>query len=249
MFDARQLLDQFIGAAEGVAGKENIDKVRKGITENPGMAKAAGIGLAAVLLGTRSGRALTGTAVKLGGLAAVGGLAYKAYQNWQGKDSTDANFGGQSVQDGPLRDVTPSEPGGQLLPPPQDTAFSHDENSAQEAARVFLTAMIAAAKSDGQIDADEQKRIFGKLNEMETGAEGKAYLMEEMMAPVDVDRIAAMATSRERAVEIYTASCMAIVTDTDAERRYLDQLAQKMGLERGLAELVEKAIAEERAAA
>ena len=35
MFDARQLLDQFIGAAEGVAGMDNIDKVRKGITENP----------------------------------------------------------------------------------------------------------------------------------------------------------------------------------------------------------------------
>ena len=246
MFDAKQLLDQFIGAAEGVAGKDNVDRVRKGIAENPGMAKAAGIGLAAVLLGTRSGRALTGTAVKLGGLAAVGGLAYKAYRNWQGGEAAqEALPGGEAAAS---RTSLPGR-GGELLPPPQDTAFSHDENSAQEAARVFLTAMIAAAKSDGQIDADEQKRIFGKLNEMETGAEGKAYLMEEMMAPVDVDRIAAMATSRERAVEIYTASCMAIVTDTDAERRYLDQLAQKMGLERGLAELVEKAIAEERAAA
>ncbi|MEZ5871112.1 MAG: tellurite resistance TerB family protein [Nitratireductor sp.] len=246
MFDAKQLLDQFIGAAEGVAGKDNVDKVRKGIAENPGMAKAAGIGLAAVLLGTRSGRALTGTAVKLGGLAAVGGLAYKAYQNWQG--------GGSAQVEAPPVDARESgsstpAPRGQLLPPPQDTAFSHDEANGQDAARIFLTAMIAAAKSDGQIDADEQKRIFGKLNEMETGAEGKAYLMEEMMAPIDVDRIAAMATTRERAVEIYTASCMAIVTDTDAERQYLDRLAEKMGLEKGLAALVEKAINEERAAA
>ena len=39
--------------------------------------------LVAVLLGTGTGREVTGSALKLGGLAAIGGLAYKAYQNYQ----------------------------------------------------------------------------------------------------------------------------------------------------------------------
>ena len=39
--------------------------------------------LVAVLLGTGTGRKVTGSAIKLGGLAAVAGLAYKAYQNYQ----------------------------------------------------------------------------------------------------------------------------------------------------------------------
>ncbi|MFZ1813459.1 MAG: tellurite resistance TerB family protein [Rhizobiaceae bacterium] len=233
MFDAKKLLDQMIGAAENVAGKENVDKVRKSIAENPGMAKAAGVGLAAVLLGTRSGRRLSGSAIKLGGLAAVGGLAYKAYQNWQAQKSDD----------------TSRSAGGDLLPPPQDSAFSHEKNDAQDSAKAFLAAMIAAAKADGQIDGQEQKRIFSKLNEMVDGTEAKAYLMEEMMAPLDIDRIAGMANSRERAVEIYAASCMAIEPDHPSERQYLSELAAKMGLDKDLAALVEKAIEEEKASA
>ena len=47
--------------------------------------------LAAILLGTGTGREVAGGALKLGGLAAVAGLAYKAYQNYQsGKAPAEA---------------------------------------------------------------------------------------------------------------------------------------------------------------
>ena len=41
------------------------------------------------LLGTRGGRSLTGTAIKLGGLAALGAAAYAGYQNWQGDNQPE----------------------------------------------------------------------------------------------------------------------------------------------------------------
>jgi uncharacterized membrane protein YebE (DUF533 family) len=226
MFDARKLLDQFVGAAEQMAGKENVDKVRQAVRDNPGLSKAAGVGLAAVLLGTRAGRRLSGRALRLGALAAIGGVAYKAFQQWQQGKS-----------------------GGVVGAPPAGSPFRHDGEAAQERAKAFLSAMIASAKADGNIDADEQKRIFGKLNEMVDGAEAKAFLMEQMMAPLDFSKIVELAPTREQAVEIYAASVMAVVVDTPAERVYLNTLADHLGLEKELAATVEKAVEEERAAA
>ena len=48
---------------------------------------AAAAGVAALLLGTRAGRGLTGLALKLGSLGAIGGLAYKTFQDWQAKQA------------------------------------------------------------------------------------------------------------------------------------------------------------------
>ena len=44
-------------------------------------------GLATILLGSKMGRELGGDAVKLGGMAVIGGLAYKAYSDWQAKQA------------------------------------------------------------------------------------------------------------------------------------------------------------------
>jgi uncharacterized membrane protein YebE (DUF533 family) len=231
MFDAKKLLDQFMGAAETYAGKENVDKVKAAIAANPGMAKAAGIGLAAVLMGTKSGRKLGGSAVKLGGLAVVGGLAYQAYQNWQRNKGIEA-------------DARP----GELAPPPADSVFSTASGSEHDRAKAFLVAMIAAAKSDGQIDMAEQRRIFDRMEGV-IDPDSKAFLMDEMMAPNDLERVASMAASPEMAMELYTASCLAIDLDHVDERAWLDRLAARLGLEPALTEEIERSVARERARA
>jgi len=48
---------------------------------------AAAAGALALLVGTKGGRRVTGTALKLGSLAALGGVGYTAYRNWQEKQS------------------------------------------------------------------------------------------------------------------------------------------------------------------
>ena len=56
--------------------KELVEKNKMG-------AGVAAGGLGAVVLGTNTGRALVGSALKVGALALIGGLAYKAVQNFQ----------------------------------------------------------------------------------------------------------------------------------------------------------------------
>jgi uncharacterized membrane protein YebE (DUF533 family) len=236
MFDATKLLDQMMGTAERYAGKENVDKVRKTIAENPDMAKAAGVTLAAILLGSKGGRQATGGAMKLGGLAVVGGLAYQAWQNWQRKQGGDAQLGDTGTQ--------PPE----LTAPPADSPFA-THVSANDRAKASLVAMIASAKADGHIDSAEQQRIKGRMNDLVDDPEAKTFLLDEMMAPNDMERVAALATTPERAMEIYTASCIAIALDHPEERAWLDRLAKRLGLDPALTEEIERSVTRERATA
>ncbi|OWK19067.1 hypothetical protein AJ88_47905 [Mesorhizobium amorphae CCBAU 01583] len=72
MFDPKKLLDDLLGSQiPGTSGTVR-DKAGQAVQMAKDNPLAAGA-LAAVLLGTGAGRQVTGTAVKLGGLAAIGG--------------------------------------------------------------------------------------------------------------------------------------------------------------------------------
>lgn len=66
--------------SEGQEREVMLDGLKKGA-----IASAVLVGL----LGTRGGRKLTGTAIKLGGLAALGAAAYTGYKNWQGDNEPE----------------------------------------------------------------------------------------------------------------------------------------------------------------
>jgi uncharacterized membrane protein YebE (DUF533 family) len=120
-----------------------------------------------VLLGTGAGRQVTGAAVKLGGLAAIGGLAYKAYQNYKA---------GNAPEQAPAA----SEP--ELLPPPKDTAFhpSQAPQGEDEFTLTLVRAMISAAKADGHVDDEERRKIAGKLSLAGIGTDAEKFLMAEL---------------------------------------------------------------------
>jgi uncharacterized membrane protein YebE (DUF533 family) len=103
--------------------------------------------------------------------------------------------------------------------------------------------MIAAAKADGHVDADERERILGKLAEEGLSAEEEAFLAKELSAPLDIDRVVASAKTKEQTIEIYAASLVAINPDNPAEKAYLDMLAARLGLEPDLARSVERTVA------
>lgn len=226
MFDAKKLLDQFLGSQmPGASGSIN----QKG-NDILGMAKAnpwKSGALAAVLLGTKTGRSLGGNALKLGGLAVIAGLGYQAYRNYKS---------GQPAE--------PTQALPELLPPPKDSPFSTEpEAISNDFALSLVRAMIAAAKADGHIDASERSRIMDKIHLSGLGAEAEAFIEAELAKPIDLDALVASAKTEEQRVEIYTASRLTIEPDTRTERGYLDMLAGRLGLPDALVDHIEATVA------
>jgi uncharacterized membrane protein YebE (DUF533 family) len=228
MFDPKKLLDDLLGSQiPGTSGTVR-DKAGQAVQYAKDNPLAAGA-LAAVLLGTGPGRQVAGTAAKLGGLAAIGGLAYKAYQNYQsGKAPADAPVAGEP----------------ELLPPPADTGFhpSQAPQGESEFALMLVRAMIAAAKADGHIDDEERKKIGDRLTLSGIGSEAEAFMNAELEAPLDLDALVASAQTEEQKVELFTASRLAIDPDTRAERGYLDLLAGRLGLPDALVDHIEATV-------
>jgi uncharacterized membrane protein YebE (DUF533 family) len=204
MFDAKRLLDQLIGsgAAGGFAG---------------GLAGGA---LANVLAGKKT-KKLAGSALKAGGLALVGGLAYKAWQSYQQGTRQSA--------------VAPQARG--FEPPPADGAFlprENDVSAANELSMMLARAMIAAAKADGQIDTQESQTILNQINGLDLPAEDKAFLFEEYSRPLDIVGLTRDVDSPEHAAEVYAASVLMLDQPSASERIYLDTLGRSLGLDAGL---------------
>ena len=228
MLDPKKLLDDLLGSkvpgGSGSTVRDGASKVTQLAKDNP-LATGA---IAAVLLGTGAGRALTGTALKAGGLAAIAGLAYKAYQNYQSGNQPDAAKSGEP----------------ELLPPPSDTGF-HPSQAPQGEAEFTLAivrAMIAAAKADGHIDDEEKKKVGDRLALAGLGPEAETFLREELEKPLDLDELVSLARTEAQRVELYTASRLTIEPDSRAERGYLDLLAGRLQLPDALVDHIEATV-------
>lgn len=189
----------------------NLDQILTTLKTDQNAQRTAMTGAAGLAAGLLLGRGGFGSLARMGALAAVGGLAYKAWQTHQAQQGN----GGPVDQD-------------RFIPPAQ-AGYQHEELS-----KTLVRAMIAATKADGQIDAAEKDAIFRKLEAMPLAAEEKAFVFDELSSPLDLNAVVERADTAEHSAEIYAASLVAITADTPAERAYLDALAHKLGLEPGL---------------
>ncbi|ODN70780.1 tellurite resistance TerB family protein [Methylobrevis pamukkalensis] len=243
--DAKRLLEQMMGTGRGMLDKSGYAGQEKGLATG-----ALAGGLAGLLLGNKKARKYGGSAAKYGALAAIAGVAWKA---WQANQASSASQSGQSGgqgygQAGAAPQQTgawgvPSSRETPVLPPPTDSPFAPQRAPQGEdnLARSLIIAMIAAAKADGHVDAEEQRRIFDRLDEMELDSEEKAFVMDELRAPLDIDRIVRLAKTPEQGAEIYAASLLAMEPDHPAERAFLDMLAARLNLDKGLVHEIEEA--------
>ena len=174
-------------------------------------------GAAGLAAGMLLGRGGFGSLAKAGAVAALGGLAYKAWQNHQSQQGNTAPVD----QD--------------RFVPPAQAGHQHEELG-----KTLTRAMIAATKADGQIDGAEKEAIFKKLETMPLSAEEKAFVFDELSSPLDINAVASRADTPEHAAEIYAASLFAITADTAAERAYLEALAFKLKLDPGLVAEIHK---------
>lgn len=211
MLDPQRLLEQLLGG-KPAAGQTGT---------SPDLLKGAALGgLAGLLLGSKTGRKLGTSAVKLGSMAALGSLAWRAYNDWKANsEPAGATRVGQQPAPAALgRDAE----GTAFLPAPK--------TERDNLSLTLMRAMIAAAKADGHLDGEEQRRIFAKIGELDLDSDDKAFLMDELRAPLDIDAVVRAATSPEIAAEIYTVSRLAIDPDHNAEKAYLTMLASRLNL-------------------
>ncbi len=190
--------------AEGDARDAKLDGMKKG---------AIAAGVLALLLGTGAGRRVTGSALKIGSLAAIGGLGWKAYQNWMSQKEEAAE------------EVKDMAENARIIP-----INDLDEDKANKRSQTLLKAMIAAAKADGHIDKKEIAAIDEQIKKLNLSSEVANLLKEEVDKPLDVKDIAALAENSAIAAEIYLVSAVVTDKENSMEKAYLEELAKAMNL-------------------
>lgn len=230
MFNAKALLDNLTGSlglsgqggpGSGIGGQLEgaAGKAKEFWQGQSSLGKGAIAGGLLGVLFTSGGRKLLEGGAKIGVTALIGGLAYRAWQDWKNGDSPEQ--------------VQPLAP--TALPSPEGTAFlPSDQHAANDLSQRILQAMVAAAKADGHVTADERARIEAALPQLGLGAEAEAMIRAELDAPLDVRRVAALARGPEEAAEIYTASLLVVDEQSLEEKGYLAMLASALNLEQGL---------------
>lgn len=207
--------EQFSQSNSNHQSSGNIADQLSSFVSGKGGAALAG-GALGLLIGNKSGRKIGGKVLTYGGLAVLGTLAYKAYQNYQAQ----ATLPGQQ----------PAQPL-ELLP----------DKDAETHCKAILVALIAAAKADGHIDDREKQLIDQEVAKFTTTESLRQWLGRELQKPLDPAEVAKSATSETIASEMYLASLLAVDAQNFMEKSYLDELARQMNLPSGLkSELIQQ---------
>lgn len=221
--DAMKIVEELLGAGRdlGEKGRDYAEQKlnlpsegseRDAMLANMGKGAAAA-GVLALLFGTESGRKLGGSALKLGSLAALGGVAYKAYQNYQAKSTQPSH----------------SEVESTIVPVDRDTAANSKERGLR-----LLRAMIGAARADGHIDKNERDRVNAQIVQLGVDESASEFIEKELDKPLNPIDMAQGVQNLEEAAEVYLASLMTIDLDNPMEAAYLQQLAVALNLDEEL---------------
>ncbi len=217
MFDAERLLGQMIGGALGgtFGGRGRSSILGGGF---PGDKAALGLGLL--------------------------GVAIAAWEHY-GEQRTATPPGPSVPPPPPGADVPPPPPAvGSPLPPPPPAAALPPASLAttgpsdpppaaavaQQDALLLIRTMIAAAASDGRIDADERGAILARAATSGLDATDRAGLEAELTAPRPLEALIGAARA-DLATPMYAAALLAIRIDNDSERAWLERLGTGLGLD------------------
>ena len=175
-------------------------------TKNPAIQGALGGAAGVALISALTSKKARKNLLKAGGVVAVGGLAYKAYQMY--RDNQGQAQPAQALE----RDRFEAE------------------TTSPDTVTLLLDAMIAAANADGHLSMSEKQRIWDQAVEYDLPPMALAHLSDQLDAPPTVASIAARAHSTEVKVEVYTASVLAMDENCEAGESHLQRLATHLEL-------------------
>jgi len=178
---------------------------------------AAGGALTSALMGKKGGKHAK-TLLKAGGLAAVGGLAWKAYQSYQQTQS-----GGQQSQPGGANQ-------GAAVAREADFRIPTGDASAGSRGLLLVRAMIVAANADGHLDEVERRRILSRVESLQLDADEKSLVVSELLHPGTMDEVIGAVRDQTEAIEVYAASLLAVDETRREAKAYLSTLAVRLGL-------------------
>lgn len=216
--NTKGFLDQLLSNAQGALRDSGMTERGGGGISDLGKGALAG-GALGLLLGNKRFRKMGGTLVGYGGAAALGALAFKAYDEWQRAQRGEATAPPRTADQVPAAEV-------------------------EQHSRAILKALVAAAKADGHVDARERELVEAEVARLSQGDdEVVTWMRRELERPLDPQEVASVAVSPEIASEMYLASVMVIDEQSYMERAYLDELARRMGLDAALRQQLDEQLA------
>ena len=119
-------------------------------------------------------------------------------------------------------------------------AEADEEPSAEtDEALLMLRAMIAAAKADGAIDAEERGRIAAQLDGAGLSAKARDAVLADFDKPLSPAALAKLASDPMLAAQLYAAAVVGAGEIAAAERAWLDEFAKALKLDRAAAAAIE----------
>ncbi len=203
-------LDKLLKSGAGLAsqtGKSDITSSLSSMLKGKGGAAVAG-GALGLLLGSKKGRKVGGKVLTYGGMAALGVLAYKAFDNWQqNKGSVDSTASANTAPQLQLQ---------------------------EQQCKAILVAVIAAAKADGHIDDREREIIDAEVAKLTSEPQIIQFVDTELKKPLDPAAVASFAKDQATGAQMYLASLLVIDEESFMEKSYLNELAKQLVLPESL---------------
>jgi uncharacterized membrane protein YebE (DUF533 family) len=165
----------------------------------------------------RAGRALGGGLINARTILAAAGVAWGLYETWQQQQAGSAAGAALPASGTPTSAIPPP------LPAPGVPALP-------EPVLRLMRLMVSAAGADGEIGPAEREKILAEAREV--GAD--ALVARELEAPRPLGEIVAGVTDPQLKEQLYTLAFTIVRADetvTGAERIYLAQLANRLGLD------------------
>lgn len=230
--DIQNLLSGFLGNvnASGANTSGSLGKAAQSLTSGgmPGglLGGAAAGGLVATLISSKKARKFGGKALTYGGLAVLGGLAYKAW--------SDHKAGAPKSAPDLQADPVPQAPAGGAFDP---TAIT--DQSGQNFQLTLIQAIISAALADGHVDQNEHQVIRTQIEAAGLASDEKAFLFDKLSQPSDPIGIAGLTKTEEQAAEVYLASLLVLDRAVPQDQRYMERLGDALRLPADLRERLE----------
>ncbi len=182
-------------------------------SRNPAITGALSGMAGGALVSALTNRKTAKTLLKAGGVVAVGGLAYKAYQTY--------------------RDSQPKDHFGH---PPEEQFVALEQSN--DAITLVLDAMIAAANADGHLTETEKQKIWHQASEGQLEPMELARLSDKLNHPPSIVSLVQRAGTTELKVEVYTASILAMDENCVAGQMHLGELRKALDLPDQLAKAI-----------